>query len=194
MDFQVQIPSFNSIRTKSVYPKATNILNKFKKAQVRDSKRGLAKAKLKDTSTLNRSVRGIVKKFAFRGSGGRFTGGTTMPSLDFKYLMYGEFHDKGVKGSKSSQNAPTSPYKYRGGGKTIKQQPIRQWLQRKGLPTSLTYIISKRIYERGLKTTNWWSTPFRKNYSKYMHQYHKAIADDIATNVGNQLIKQLKTK
>lgn len=170
------------------------VFEKFKKAQIRDAKRGLAANKKKDTGSLGRSLKGVVKKFAFRGAGGKFTGGTTMPSLDFSFNEYGKYVDEGVKGSKSSTLAPNSRYKYSGNKKAVNVTAIRQWLGRKGLPLSLTYIISKKVYERGLKTTNFWSSPFRKNLSKYVYQYQKAIADDIATNVSNKLMKQMQSK
>lgn len=191
MKLNVNIKGLGNFSVTSQYPKATGVLERFKKAQIRDSKNALKGQKKKDTGSLLNSIKGTVKKFAFRNKG-KFTGGTTLPSLTLQYLDYGKYVDEGVRGSKENR-APNSPYKYTGNFKSTNVKAIRGWLGRKGLPLSLTYIISKRIYERGLKPTKFWNSPFKKNYYKYMNEYTRAIGADIAVNVANQLTKQIKT-
>ena len=191
MQLSINIPNLGALKVRSNYPKATSILEAFKKKQIADSKNALKGKGKSNTGKLANSIKGVVKKFAYRQSG-RFTGGTTMPSLDFQYMQYGDYQDKGVKGSKENR-APRSPYKYTGNFKATNINSIRRWLGSKGLPTSLTFVIARSVYQRGLKPSNWWSSPFKKNYRSKMKQYHSAIADDIVVNVANQLVKHYKT-
>lgn len=190
MKISVNIPNLGALKVTSNYPKATGVFEKFKKKQIADSKNALKGKGHSNTGRLAASIKGAVKKYAFRSSG-RFTGGTTLPSLEFQYLQYGDYQDEGVKGSKINR-APKSQYKYTGNFKATNINSIRKWLGTKGLPTSLTFIISRSIYEKGLKPTNWWSSPFKKNYKRYMDKYTSALGNDIAVNVANQLTKKLK--
>ena len=54
-------------------------------------------------------------------------------ALDLQFLMpeYGEFQDKGVKGSVSGRKAYKSPYRFK--GSNIKEGVVEDWLKRKGI-------------------------------------------------------------
>lgn len=185
----------NALKFTSNYPKATNVLNKFKKYVVSQAKRNLSKDGHKASGALHRSIKGDVKKTSNRDLKGRFTGGSSMPSLSFEMEDYGKYLDLGVKGSRSSYitNA-LSPFKFGRGGdkKAVPVSPIKAWCRKKGLPVKASYAIAKSIYQKGIERSLFFSKPFNKRYKSTVKAYHSAIADDMATNIANQLAKKLK--
>jgi hypothetical protein len=187
----------NALKFTSNYPKATNVLNQFKKYVLQQAKSNLSKEGHKASGKLYNSLKGDVKKTANRGLKGRFTGGSSMPSLDFEMEHYGKFIDLGVKGSRSSYitNA-LSPFKFGRGSdkKAVPVQPIKAWCRKKGLPVKASYAIAKSIYQKGIERSMFFSKPFNKRYKSTVKAYHVAIADDMATNIANQLAKRIKQK
>ena len=106
-------------------------------------------------------------------------------SLEFLMNEYGNFQDKGVKGAKSSAKAPNSPYKY-----TSKMPPSKafdKWVIRKGIAPrtkdgkfmsrkSLTFLIARSVFEKGIKPTLFFTKPFEKNFAK--------LPDELITSFG----------
>jgi len=105
---------------------------------------------------------------------------------------YGDFVDKGVKGVSSSSKAPKSPYRFgtgtgRRGGLT---DGINGWVRRKRFQfrksngrfmsyeqTAKTIIRS--IWNKGLKATNFLTTPFERAFDRLPNEIIKAYALDV---------------
>lgn len=177
------------------YPKATRVLENFKKYVVSQSKRNLTMGGHKASGKLHSSIKGYVEKKMNRGMSGRFTGGSTMPSLTFSMLEYGKYIDEGVRGSKASPiSARQSPYKFSGRFKSVPLKPITNWCKKKGIDTSLAYPIAKSVYEKGIKRSMFFLKPYNKRLKVTLNKYHSAAADDIARNMANQLEKKIRQK
>lgn len=185
------------LRITSQYTRAYRVLDSFKRYVVQQSKSNLTKGNHNASSALYGSIKGYINKRQKRSLAGKFTGGSSMPSLSFEMNGYGEFLDKGVQGSKSNyiENRNT-PYKFgrNGDKKSVPVEPIRKWVQSKGLDAGSEYAIAKSVYQKGIKRTSFFSKPFNKRFTSTMNSYHRAIADDIANNIANQLAKQLRQK
>ena len=179
----------------SNYPKAHSVLLKFSKYVVRSAKANLGKEGHKASGKLRRSIKGTVKKTANRDLKGKFTGGSSMPSLDFEMKEYGKYIDLGVRGKSSNYTTNAlSPFKFGryGDKKAVPVAPIKAWCRQKGLPVKAAYAIAKSVYQKGIKRSMFFSKPFEKRYKPTMRLYHAAIADDMATNIANQLEKKLR--
>lgn len=181
----------------SIYPKATRVLTEYRNYVVQQARTRLTKGgkhgSHKASGSLYRSVKGYISKRFNRNVSGRFTGGSKMPSLTFEYNMYGEFLDKGVKGTKSNYiGNRNTPYSFKKGKKSVPVGPIRKWVQQKGLKPGIEYAIAKSIHQKGIENTKWFSKGFDKRYDSTIRQYHSAIADDIQINITNQITKSLK--
>jgi len=108
--------------------------------------------------------------------------------MDFFMEDYGKYIDKGVKGSKSSRKAPTSPYKY-----TNKMPPSKvfdKWSIRKGIAPrseggqftkrkSLTFAIARSIFLTGIETTNFFTKPFEKEFKELPDEIIEAYGLDV---------------
>jgi hypothetical protein len=139
----------------------------------------------------------------------------TNPILEFKALQYGEFLDKGVqgadpnampKGSLARYNkAPSSPYKFGSGnfaGKGSLRGSIDKWVVSKGIPNvrdekgrfikrkTMVYLISRSIYNTGLRATNFF-TDAQKDYSRDINKkLTKAYLKDISKDLKEGLVSK----
>lgn len=176
----------------TTYPRAKAVLQRWKTYVVNQAKSNLTRGKHKASGELHKSIKGFVNSKMNRDIKGKFTGGSTMPSITFEMLQYGKFLDEGVKGSKSSYpKSMLSPNKFRNGKKSVPVGPIRKWLNAKGLDQKLAFIISKSIYEKGIEKTGFFERAFDKRRKITFRAYHHAIADDIANNFANKITKKL---
>ena len=156
-------------------------LELFGKRVQQQAKSNLTKTGKKDTSDLYNSISYNVE--VHRNS---FT-------LSFKMEDYGTFVDKGVKGKTSSLKAPTSPYKFgtgtgRKGGLT---SGIEGWVQRKRIQfkdrktgrfysyKQTAFMITRSIYNKGLKTTNFFTRPFENEFSKLPNEVVSAYGLEV---------------
>lgn len=184
-----------SLKFTSTYPKATRVLNDYKKYVVQQAKSNLSKKGHKASGKLYGSIKGYVNKKFNRSLTGKFTGGSTLPQLSFEMEDYGKYIDQGVKGSRSSYIAnAASPYKF---GRTTDKKAvpvggIKAWCRSKGLPIKAAYAIAKSIYQKGIERSLFFSKPFEKRYKPMLKAYHAAVADDLANNIANKLKKKLK--
>ena len=178
------------LKITSTYPKATQVLEEYRRWVLAQSKANLTKGG--NRGALHGSVRGYVRKKFNRSALGRFTGGTALPSLEFQYNYYGEFLDKGVQGSES--NKVQSPYKFRNNKYRVPVKAIRSWVQKRGMQKGAEYAIARSIYKKGIEARRWFSKPLESRYNSYMRRYHVAVADDIQLNIANQLAKNLKNR
>lgn len=161
-------------------------LDLFGKRVQQQSKSNLSKLGKKDTNGLYNSISYEVKvhKNSF--------------SLSIKMSDYGEFVDKGVKGKSSSRKAPTSPFKF-GSGSGKKRgltNSIDGWVQRKRIQfkdrntgkfmsyKNTAFLITRSIYQTGLKTTNFITKPFQNEFKK--------LPDEIRIQYGLEINKFTK--
>ena len=183
------------LKITSNYPRATRVLDGFRKYVVSQAKRNLTMQGHKASGKLHSSIKGYIEKKMNRNMKGRFTGGSEMPSLTFSMNEYGKYIDYGVRGSKKSpMSARRSPYKFTGRFKSVPMKPITNWCKRKGIQTSAAYPIAKSIYEKGIAGSMFFLKPYNKRLKVTLNKYHAAVADDIANNIANQIEKKLKQK
>jgi len=115
-------------------------------------------------------------------------------SFQFAFFMedYGPFVDKGVKGTVSSSKAPNSPYKFgtgtgESGGLT---NGINDWVKRKRFQfrkpngtfmsyESTAFTIIRNIWRTGQETTNFFTTPFEREFAKLPDEVVEAYALDM---------------
>jgi hypothetical protein len=155
-------------------------LDKFGKYVVQQSRTNLTKKDKKDRGELYNSL------------GYELEVGKNSFSLSFKMTDYGQFVDKGVKGKVSSTKAPNSPFRFgtgtgRKGGLT---DGINGWVKRKRFQfkdkkgkfmsyESTAYLIRNSIYNKGLKTTNFFTRPFELAFKKLPDELVEAFALDM---------------
>jgi hypothetical protein len=155
-------------------------LEKFRDYVISESKKNLDKGgkygSYNSTGKLKNSFKGDVKV-----SPNSF-------QLAFNMSMYGQFHDKGVKGKFSSLKAPNSRFKF-GSGTGQKgglTKSIESWVKRKGFQfrqkegkgvkgqflsyKQTAFLISRSIYTTGLRPSLFFTKPFEAGYKKYIDE------------------------
>lgn len=178
----------NISRLTSLYPQAHKVALQFRTAMVKRAKGRLGNAK--GGTNLAKSLKGTVSKVMNRNAG-RFTGGSSMPSITWEMNKYGAYVDEGVKGTFRNR-APQSPYFFTGRFNAVNVRSISDWLASVGKSRKLSYVIARSIYRKGIIPTHFWKKAYQELYPVYMKKYHHAIANDIATNIANQITKQLQ--
>jgi hypothetical protein len=162
-----------------MYANVDNALRVFTEYVEQKSKSNLDTLKKNASGNLKKSIKGTYKvsKNSFQ--------------LNFEMEDYGTFQDLGVKGTKSSQKAPNSPYKMGTGSapKGLFKTAINAWVVRKGIAPreggrftarkNLNYLIRKSIYETGLKTTNFFTEPFETAFKDLPEEIVEAYGLDI---------------
>ena len=115
--------------------------------------------------------------------------------LDFEMADYADFVNKGVRGSKRSPftGQSKSPYRF-GSGRGKKgglRRGIDKWVVRKGLDgtrddkgrfvprKSMVFLISRAVYERGLKPTFFIDRPLKKMEREIPERLAKAYDKDL---------------
>ena len=119
--------------------------------------------------------------------------------LEFLMEDYGAFVDKGVKGKTSTYpetSSALSKFQY-GSGTGPKgglTKGIRKWLQKKRFQfrdkkgrfmsyESMTYLISRSIYNKGLKANLFFTKPFEAGIKRLPDELIKGFALDIEDNI-----------
>lgn len=181
-------------------------LEKFRDFVINEAKRNLSSLQKNDTKGLFESLKGNVK---------------SMPnsfSIDFEMNIYGQFQDKGVKGKDPSkvspnakirgQQAPNSPFKF-GSGSASGQwglfvSNIEKWAlkrnirlrddkgkYKKGKYSTIAQIIASNIYNRGIKPSLFFTTPFETAFKRLPDELIEKFGLDIE-NLFNQAISKTK--
>jgi len=122
--------------------------------------------------------------------------------VGFSMAEYGQFQDQGVRGKSSSAKAPNSPFRFgsgtgKKGGLT---NSILKWVQAKGFQfrdkesgkfmsyKQTGYLISRSIFQKGIKPSLFFTKPFEAGYKKYIDtDLMKAFGQDIETMVDYNL-------
>ena len=181
------------LKISTTYPKARKVLEQYRNYVVQQGRSILAKQK-SSKDGLYRKLKGVINHKLNRDIRGRFTGGSSLPTLSFVMPSYAEYVDQGVKGTNPKREGYVSngKYSFKKGKKSIKvkgNSALANWAQKRGLNK---WAVAKAVHQRGIKRSLFFTKPFERAFKKYINLYHSAVADDIANNLANQLKKQIK--
>ena len=157
-------------------------LDKFKRYVIQQSRSNLTKGDKNVNKKLYNSING--EAISSKNSLG----------LYFEMEEYGTFQDLGVKGKKSSAKAPNSPYQF-GTGRGKKgglTEGINKWVRarrfqfrdKKGKFTSFestAFIITRSIYNKGIKPSFFFTKPFEKAFERLPNDIIEAYGLDVET-------------
>lgn len=171
-------------------------LERFKRVVVKESKTALTKQDRNVSKDLYNSIRGDVK--------------VSKNSFEMSFYMadYGKFQDKGVKGKSSSARAPLSPFKFgKSSGKKRSENglgaSIFSWVKSRRFQFQDTkkynpkatgrfmsyeqtaFLISRSIYQKGLKPTKFFSKPFEAAFKRLPDDIIKAYGLDVDKLLSN---------
>ena len=160
------------------------VIKRFRDYVIQQARSNLTKSGHNNTKSLYNSLKGEVV------TENNFT------IVGFQMDDYGTFVDLGVKGKTSSNKAPNSPYQFgsgtgRKGGLT---KGINQWVKQKGFQfrdrksgkflsyESTAYLITRSIFNKGIKPSLFFTKPFEEGYKKYIDvDLIKAFGQDVET-------------
>ena len=164
-----------------------DVLNLFAKTVVEDAKKNLVDDR-KSLGDLYKSVSYTLDK-----SQDDFL-------VDFLMEDYGTFVDKGVRGKTSTYpetQSALSKYQYGSGNfpKYGLRDGIKGWLEKKRFQwrdekgrfmsyDTMTYLISRSIYNKGLKANLFFTTPFEQG----LQNLPKQLTDAFSLDVENAII------
>ena len=155
-------------------------IDKFRKYVVQQSRSNLTKQKKNASKSLYNSIKGGSK------------GNPNSISLYFEIEEHGIYQDVGVKGKTSSTKAPNSPFKFgsgtgKKGGLT---NGIQKWVKQKRFQfrdeqgrfmsyNSTAFLITRSIYNKGLKPSMFFTKPFEKAFDRLPDELVEAYGIDI---------------
>ena len=143
-------------------------MSEFKKALEKYAKYVIQQSRSNLTKKKNNASKQLYNSLEYRIQGDK---------VSFLSEKYGEYLDKGVKGSKSTYpESSASPFKY-----TTKQPPssvFDKWSIRKGIAPrdkqgrfvsrqSLNFLIAKSIKNKGIRATLFFTKPFERGLDLY---------------------------
>jgi len=143
-------------------------LNKFRDLVVKQAKYNLVRQRKITSKNLYNSIKGNVK---------------AMPnsfSMNFEMEEYGMYQDQGVRGKTSSAKAPNSPFRFGSGkGQSVGlTKGINKWVRQKRFQfknkengqflsyDSTAFLITRSIYNKGIKSSLFFTKPFEKAFSR----------------------------
>ena len=105
-------------------------------------------------------------------------------SLEFYMADYGIYQDEGVKGAESTYaKSRDSRFRYKKMPLNAQaKKSIRSWIRKKGMDgniDSLTYVIARSIYKKGLRASFFFTKPFENAYLKLPDELIEKFALDI---------------
>jgi len=143
-------------------------MSEFKKALEKYAKYVIQQSRSNLTKKKNNASKQLYNSLEYKIQGDK---------ISFLSEKYGEFLDKGVKGSKSTYpESSASPFKY-----TTKQPPssvFDKWSIRKGIAPrdkqgrfvsrqSLNFLIARSIKNKGIRATLFFTKPFERGLDLY---------------------------
>jgi hypothetical protein len=162
------------------------VLRRFRDYVIQQSRSNLSKSDKNVSKELYNSLKGeIITENNFSIVG-------------FSMSEYGQFQDQGVRGKTSSAKAPNSPFKFgtgsgKKGGLT---KSIDKWVRARGFQfrdkksgkfmsyQQTGYLISRSIFQKGIKPSLFFTKPFEAGYKKYIDtDLFKAFGQDLDTIV-----------
>lgn len=155
-------------------------IDRFRKYVIQQSRSNLSKQGKNFSKSLYNSLNGVSKV------------NPNSISLYFEMEEHGLYQDKGVKGKTSSNKAPNSPFKFgsgtgKKGGLT---QGIQKWVKGKRFQfrnkqgkflsyDSTAFLITRSIYNKGLKPSLFFTKPFEKAFKDLPQELVEAYGIDI---------------
>ena len=148
-------------------------------------------------SNLSKSDKNVSKEL-YNSLKGEILTENNYSIVGFSMAEYGQFQDQGVKGKSSSLKAPNSPFKFgtgsgKKGGLT---KSIDKWVRARGFQfrdkksgkflsyEQTGYLISRSIFQKGIKPSLFFTKPFEAGYKKYIDtDLFKAFGQDLDTLV-----------
>ena len=168
-------------------------LNKFAKYVVQQSR-----------SNLTKSDKNVSKEL-YNSLGYDLNVSENSFSLSLLMEDYGVFQDKGVKGKTSSAKAPNSPFQFgsgtgKKGGLT---NGIDKWVRRRRFQfrdkkgrfmsyQSTAFLITRSIYNKGIKPSMFFTKPFEKAFKGLNEELIKAYALDVEKFMATTIKDNLK--
>jgi len=143
-------------------------MSEFKKALEKYAKYVIQQSRSNLTKKKNNASKQLYNSLEYKIQGDK---------ISFLSEKYGEFIDKGVKGSKSTYpESSASPFRY-----TTKQPPssvFDKWSIRKGIAPrdkqgrfvsrqSLNFLIARSIKNKGIRATLFFTKPFERGLDLY---------------------------
>lgn len=143
-------------------------MSEFKKALEKYAKYVVQQSRSNLTKKKNNASKQLYNSLEYKIQGDK---------ISFLSEKYGEYLDKGVKGSKSTYpESSASPFKY-----TTKQPPssvFDKWSIRKGIAPrdkqgrfvsrqSLNFLIARSIKNKGIRATLFFTKPFERGLDLY---------------------------
>lgn len=161
------------------------ILNKFAKRVIQQSRTRLTKGKKNASKDLYNSLR-----YDLTTSAAAFI-------LNFFMEEYGIYQDRGVSGKKRKYNTPFS-YK----DKMPPPKALDKWMVRRNIKgtrdaqgrfikrKSLQYLLARSIYNKGIKPSNFFTKSFKQAFDKLPEDMVKAYRLDLeeflrSSTIGN---------
>ena len=161
------------------------ILNKFAKRVIQQSRTRLTKSKKNASKDLYNSLR-----YDLTTSAAAFI-------LNFFMQEYGIYQDRGVSGKKRKYNTPFS-YK----DKMPPPKALDKWMVRRNIKgtrdaqgrfikrKSLQYLLARSIYNKGIKPSNFFTKSFQQAFDKLPEDMVKAYRLDLeeflrSSTIGN---------
>jgi hypothetical protein len=164
-------------------------LEKFAKGVVEQAKANLARENKNVTGNLSNSLQYEIE--------------VGPNSLALRWKMdelapYWKFQDYGVKGKTSSNKAPNSPFRFGTGSSGMRgglTRAINQWVRtrrfqfqsreegKKGQFLSYdatAFLITRSIYNKGIKTTSFFTNPFKLEFKQLPAEIAQAYALEVA--------------
>lgn len=163
-----------------------NELNAFAKYVIKQSRSNLTKGKHNASSKLYKSL-----DYDLNVSKNSF-------SIEFLMEDYGQFQDQGVSGKKKKYN---TPFKYK--SKQPPSKVFEKWIKQRGLKgrdkktgrfitdKSLAFLISRHIYNNGIKPSMFFTKPFEKAFKQLPDELLEKFGLDI-DNMLEHALKDLK--
>jgi hypothetical protein len=159
-------------------------LEKFAKGVVQQAKSNLTRNKKNVTGNLYNSLQYEIE--------------VGPNSLALRWKMdelapYWKFQDYGVQGKSSNSKAPSSPFKF-GTGSGMKgglSRAIEKWVAARRFQfrdkkgrflsyDSTAFLVSRSIYQKGIKTTSFFTRPFQLKFEQLPEELATAYALELS--------------
>jgi hypothetical protein len=157
--------------------KFDDALEVYAKYVIQQSRSNLTKKDVKASGSLYKSLGYTIKgtKVSFLGEN------------------YGVFQDQGVRGTEAYYSkSANSPYRFgTGSGKKFGlREGIAKWIKQKGIKgrdkktgrfikdKTLTYLIARSIYKKGIRATMFFTKPFEAAWPKYQNLIAEGFIED----------------
>jgi hypothetical protein len=168
------------------------LIKRYRDYVIQQSRSNLSKSRKNNTKELYNSIKGEIvseKNYTIVG---------------FKMADYGMYQDQGVKGKSSSAKAPNSRFKFgsKSGPEGGLTEGIEKWVKQKGIQfrdkksgrfisyQSTAFIITRSIYQTGLRPSLFFTKPFEAGKKKYIDgEIGQAFAMDVDYIVDYELKK-----